>query len=104
MLLRKNGVWLFLVLGFLLSLDGCRKDQPPAIPICIGDGFGGADCVLEDGHREYWSPTKLKNSWITTQPGMELYSSWCYKAAPEFIRAEMNRIKGFAQDRSGLAD
>ncbi len=106
MQLLKNGARLSLLLALLSS--GCRKDQPPAIDICIGDGFGGANCTLifgsplipkctpkTDGHDGlYWCPpTALGNSWITTEESMKLFSSWCYKTSPDVVEVQMNQIR-----------
>jgi len=82
-----------LLLVALVLLSGCpRKDPPPQITICIGDGFGGADCLLPSGVNEYWPPSKLENAWITTQPDMERFASWCYDVKPKYVRSEMRRL------------
>ena len=78
--------------GVAAVYSGCRSSKPPKIPICIGTGYGGADCKLVDGTYEHWGPTKLKNAWITTQHGMALFSSWCYDAKLSIIQAEMAEI------------
>lgn len=68
------------VLGILSSvvLSACRSSTSPPIDVCIGDGFGGADCVLASGDVAYRSPSELKNFWMTTQDHMRQYSAWCY--------------------------
>lgn len=89
-MLLKNGRTLLVVLALLLS--SCRSSVPPAIPICLGDGVGGADCVLEDGSRKYLPPSDLLNYWMTTQEGMKKFSSWCYQTDENTVSQEM---KGF---------
>jgi len=73
-----------LICGVLLCLSlglaSCRKDPPPILSIiCLGDGFGGADCSLADGTKVWKSPTELKDFWMTTNADMQNYVSWCYK-------------------------
>lgn len=93
------GVGLFLALA---SLNSCRKDPPPQIPIGIGDGIGGADFDIPPGQdpnnpsggKEYWKPSQLKNAWITTQDGMVLFSAWCYQTDVETAKA-MLKARGF---------
>ena len=65
-----------------LGLVGCRSDHAPQIPIGIGDGFGGAEMDIPGVGREYWPPSKLQNSWVTTQDGAAALISWCYKIDP----------------------
>jgi len=90
MRLPKSGKTLFLGLGFLLS--SCRNSHPPAIEICIGDGFGGADCIEADGTQRYRAPSELKNYWMTNQPDMQNFSSWCYDTSPQITGRFMDRI------------
>jgi hypothetical protein len=47
---------------------------------------------MEDGSKKYFLPSELKNAWITTQPGMQLFASWCYDTKPESI-TPMLRIR-----------
>ena len=91
----KNAIRLLLCGSLLLvATVSCRTDKPPAISIiCIGDGFGGADCVLASGERQYKSPSELKNYWMTTAVDQQNYSSWCYKTTPSNISREMSAIK-----------
>lgn len=83
---------------FLLSLlmfSACRSDPPPQIIICIGDGFGGADCSIPgQQQKEYWSPSKLENSWITTQDEMARFTAWCYKTDLETARTGLREKLG----------
>lgn len=71
------------MLGMLLLLaPGCRKSTPPPTDICIGDGFGGADCTLSDGTHQYKSPSVLRGAWIIPdQKQAAAYVSWCYDAS-----------------------
>lgn len=70
---------LLTILLCLFSLTSCRKDPPPAIPIGIGDGMGGALMDIPgQAEKEYWPPSKLENSWITTQDGAAELIAWCY--------------------------
>lgn len=101
---RSYGVMLLVVLGSVLSSGGCRKDSPPRIDICLGDGAGGADCVLREGSdllgkciREergwYCPPSALENAWMTTQGDMEAWSSWCYNTSKKNVRSQMRAIQ-----------
>lgn len=57
----------------------CRNSKPPKISlICLGDGYGGADCVDPAGNKIYKSPSDLKDFWMTTQVDEANYSAWCY--------------------------
>ena len=92
MQLLKNGVKLLVALA-LISSFSCRKDRPPAIDICIADGFGGADCILKNGVQKYLSPSETVNMWMTTQNDMALFSAWCYKTNAETVRPGLDRIR-----------
>lgn len=81
---RKPGAKLCLVLATLL-ISSCRKDQPPAIDVCILDGVGGGNCVFKDGSRHYLVPSEMKNYWATSQSDMSEWSAWCYQASPKAI-------------------
>lgn len=103
-----NGVLLCLA---LVTLSSCRSDNPPAIPICTTDGFGGADCnfsgvpleiaplhwpgtqVGNDPAVRYLKPTELKNFFATTQVGMERLAAWCYDTDQETVRAALKLKK-----------
>lgn len=76
----KCGALLCLALVSLLSsCKGTRKDQPPVLSvICLGDGFGGADCSMPDGSKKYLSPSELKNYWMTTNADAQNLVQWCY--------------------------
>jgi len=71
-----------LCLALALSLNSCkgtRKDSPPVLSvICLGDGFGGADCSMADGSKRYLPPSELKNYWMTTNADAQNLVSWCY--------------------------
>lgn len=86
-----------LLIGLACFISACRRDLPPKIDICIGDGFGGADCVLKTGEKAYRSPSELKNYWATTQADMAAFSSWCYQASPQVIEAQMKAIEEAAR-------
>ena len=93
MLRSIGGGTLCLVLALLLS--GCpKKDPPPAIPICIGDGVGGADCDIPGKkEKEYWAPSELENAWITTQDGAARLLSWCYGTDSPLIDSELEAMR-----------
>lgn len=82
-----------LIVGSLLCLvlAACRTDKPPVIEICIGDGFGAADCIDRDGNKVYRSPSELQNYWMSPQQDMAAFSSWCYKVNKEVIESEMQK-------------
>ena len=97
-----------LLASLVLLNNGCRNSTPPPIDICIGDGSGGADCVLRPGSPlalvcmkldrpegvSYWcSPSKLENAWITTQQDMAEFSAWCYDIDRALIEQEMQKIR-----------
>lgn len=86
----KIGAMFLVVLA--LSLSSCRHDTPPSIEICIGDGFGGADCIEKDGSRLYRSPSALKNYWLTNEADEAAYASWCYKTSSTSIEPVMREI------------
>ena len=71
-----------LCLALALSLSSCkssRSDPPPVLSIiCLGDGFGGADCSLADGTKKYLPPSELKNYWMTTNGDAQNLVQWCY--------------------------
>ncbi len=81
-------------LGVVLTImAGCRNDPPPTISIvCLGNGFGGADCSLPNGERKYLAPSELKNFWMTTQTDMKNFSSWCYQTNGKNVEQQMQNI------------
>lgn len=81
-----------LLLIALVALASCRSDNPPSIDICIGDGFGGADCLLKDGTKIYLKPSQLKNAWISNQEDMKAFTSWCYDTTKEAVDARMKQL------------
>lgn len=88
----KHGSLLFLALAFL---SGCRTSQPPKLSvICIGDGYGGANCADSAGNKVYKKPSELVNFWMTTENDEQNFAQWCYgSSTPEPIHASMNAIK-----------
>lgn len=66
------------LLAVLATLSGCAASHPPMIPICIGDGYGGAYCDIPNVGKEWWPPSRLNNMWMTTQEGMSKFAMWCY--------------------------
>lgn len=76
---------------FVLSVASCRGSLPPKIPVCIGDGAGGADCVNEVGEEYYCDAQCLENYWMTTQDGMEKFSNWCYEI-PRYTSKEKEKL------------
>lgn len=81
--------------GALLCLaGGCRNDRPPALgEICLGDGFGGADCSLADHTYRYRYPSDLKNFWMITQSDAAALTSWCYQAPPLLVQGEFIQLE-----------
>jgi hypothetical protein len=78
----------------LLGLIGCRTDHPPKISIiCLGDGFGGADCTLADGSHVSRLPSELKDFWMTTNTDMANFSSWCYGGPAPAAKAMLRSMK-----------
>lgn len=75
------------MLGGLLSvglatLGSCRTDHPPAIMVCIADGFGGLDCDVPGVGKVYKSPTESVNYWATSQEEFAKFAAWCYSTTP----------------------
>ena len=84
-----------LLLGSLLcsALASCRTDKPPVISIvCIGDGFGGADCVDSTGAKIYRKPSELLNYWMTTQVDESNFAAWCYQVNPPTAEKQLEAI------------
>lgn len=90
MLQLRRGMTRFLVLASLLS--GCRETFPPKIEVCIGDGFGGADCVEADGAKLYKAPSTLKTYWMTNSSDIANFSSWCYNVPNSSVEIQMRSI------------
>ena len=91
---RMRAFFIVLALCSAILIDGCRKDPPPQLSIiCTLDGFGGGDCVLADGTRQYLPPSQMKNFWATTQSDQANFASWCYKAPKAVVKARMEQIK-----------
>lgn len=97
---RKNGrrPLAALALSLLLLASSCRTTRPPAIPVYIGDGFGGADGREADGAAGYKAPSQLKGWWMTDQASMAQFAAWCYRtdvktaeAVLESMRKEVQR-------------
>lgn len=81
-----------ILLLFMVPITGCRKDQPPQIILCIGDGFGGALCDIPgETAKVFWPPSKLENAWITTQADANRLLSWCLRSTPEESQAILQR-------------
>lgn len=80
-----------------LFLFSCRESSPPQLSIiCLGDGFGGADCVDSSGNKVYKSPSQLLNYWMTTEADEQNFSSWCYGGdapAAAAVKIGMSDIK-----------
>ena len=88
---RKLGRLLLVALAFPLA--SCRDSQPPKIEICIGDGFGGADCVEADGSKLYRAPSALTSYWMTSEPDEANFASWCYQTTQQEVDPVMNQIR-----------
>lgn len=97
-----------LLAGLALLLVDCRNSNPPAKDICIGDGFGGSDCVLKagstmaplcmphtvDGPNAYYCPpSALKNFWMTPEADMAAFAAWCYDTSISNVKPSMQSIK-----------
>lgn len=92
MQLLKLGMILLVSLA-LLPLSSCRDSTPPKMEICLGDGNGGADCVEADGSRRFRLPSELKNYWMSNQPDMANFTSWCYDTEnPEATMRILDRL------------
>lgn len=91
MRLLKNGKKYCLVLALVLT--SCRDSTPPKIEVCLGDGFGGADCIEADGSKLYRPPSQLKNYWMTSEPDEANLLSWCYDTSQTNVEAGMHEIK-----------
>lgn len=100
-----------LVALVILSALGCRESKPPAIDICIGDGFGGADCALKPtsslrdkchpltSGAYYCPPSALVNVWMTPQADMEAFSSWCYQTSKSNVSSMTQAMQKRIQSR-----
>lgn len=97
MLLSIRGLLPSIVLA--IALSSCRADKPPSIILCIGDGFGGADCKTPKGEYTYRSPSELENAWITTQEDAARLLSWCYdtRLSVKNLQAIEAEIKALGQ-------
>lgn len=82
------------LLSFIaISISGCRTDKPPAIEVCILDGFGGGQCVESDGTEVYKSPSAMKDYWATNESDMGSYTSWCYQTNAASVQPSMLWVK-----------
>ena len=78
----------------LLILSSCRDSQPPVISIiCIGDGFGGADCSDPQGNKIHKGPSDLQGFWMTTETDEANFASWCYATDMALIQLHMEKTK-----------
>ncbi len=110
-MLRKLGFALLAATAILFSAGstGCKSEKAPAIDVCLGDGFGGASCVLREGSELrskchysetvnakgwYCPPSSLENMWMTTQRDMESFSSFCYDVSRKTAR---NHMRAYSQ-------
>src|SRR4051812_30775572 len=99
-----SGKKLLACLGLLLN--SCRTSTPPPMDICLGDGFGGADCQLRAGSEMisrcsqnpkgyYCPPSALLNMWMTTETDEASFAKWAYDTnSSEPIQKGMDKIKG----------
>ena len=89
----KHGKRLCLALALLL-LSSCRDSQPPVISIiCLGDGFGGADCSDPQGNKSHKTPADLSGYWMTTETDEANFASWCYATDMALIQLHMEKTK-----------
>lgn len=89
MRLLKNGTMFCLA----IAIASCRGSKPPVIEVCIGDGFGGADCVEADGSKKYRAPSELRDYWMTSEADEQNFASWCYDVNRSYAAAGMVGIK-----------
>lgn len=102
---RNRALPLLLLSPFLLGAASCpgKKDPPPAIPVCIGDGVGGADCVDPGDKVVYRTSQELRNWWITSPDGIAAFTDWCYGGKmpaaiiEQVLKTEVEKI-GASQD------
>ena len=67
--------------------------MPPAIPMCLGDGKGGADCVEFEGSPSRRTAKELENYWMTDAESMNALISWCYRVEPQAIFPVKNKTE-----------
>lgn len=102
------GVLLCLVAA---SFPSCRTDKPPQIPICGGDGTGGAECDFtnvpfdiappplpgiqdpNDPNKRWLKPSELKNFWMTSPAGMKHFAAWCYDVDPSVVEQHLESMQ-----------
>lgn len=85
--LRNAGKLLFLAVA--LSCSSCRTSRPPAMPVYIGDGWGGADGRKADGAEDYKRPTDLKGYWMTDPESFAKFAAWCYDTDIKTVKKGM---------------
>lgn len=86
------------LLLFLL-LTSCRSSTPPQIEICLGDGFGGADCLLATGEKITRLPSELQNYWMSPSEDFSRFAAWCYDTRQNLISKHMEDLRIDLKDR-----
>lgn len=91
----KSGKLLLVVLA--LSLSACRKDPPPPMDNCLGDGQGGADCLDISGNYYYCDAECMLNRLAFRQDQFANFAAWCYdtkvKNVKPALQAEVRAIR-----------
>lgn len=72
---------------------GDSSSTPPPMPVCIGDGKGGAQCVDATDKTFYADPASLNNWWMTSPESMAAFTAWCYGAKVDQVKSEMQKIE-----------
>lgn len=84
---------LLLIVLALASLNACRNDPAPAITVCLGDGFGGADCSDAQKNHTYKAPSQLVNYWMLSPQDSANFVAWCYGSSVPQIQPAMTEIE-----------
>lgn len=97
-LLKSRALIVLLASPFFLGAAHCKPkppggDTPPPMPVCIGDGLGGADCVASDGKSFYCDSKCLKSWWMTDSDSMAAFTAWCYGAPVDKVKVELQVIE-----------
>lgn len=73
----------------LLTVSGCRWDNPPAQELCALNGFGLGDCVEPDGTTKVLTPSQMLN-YVARSPSYEKsWDAWCYDTSEANVQPFM---------------